>query len=100
MKCVESNINGNQILSVRYLHRGNSSGHTRQRTRSIRQGTRFKVEAYTSPYISQATVRSVAGDILGVGEAVCSERDTPNRVLGRRIAVGRALAQVSGRYNG
>jgi len=97
MKCIESNVNEDHTLSVRYFHPGNSGRQSRSRSYSVRRGQTQRKVIRVSPYVAVATVRDRTGVVVGTGESVCSERDTPNRALGRRIAVGRALAEVSGR---
>ncbi len=99
MKCIEANINEDHTLSVRYFHRHNSSRSQRRRCYHVRtgKGKGTKPREITSAYVTVATVRDGNHQVVGTGESVCSERDTPNRALGRHIAVGRALAEVSGR---
>ena len=98
MKCVEANVSQDHTLSVRYWHRGNSGRDTRTRRYNVRKGQKTTTQDIVSKYISAATIRNRSGVVLGYGESVCSPKDTPNRRLGRTIAVGRALAQVSGRH--
>ena len=81
IKLVESNLDTDHyVLRVRHYHKGNSS--SRQR-----HGHRYYTEARI---LDKETYEEV-----GFGSATCSNKDLPSRATGRRVAVGRAMLDVT-----
>lgn len=75
-KLVESKVPSNIRVMVQHFHQGNSS-------RSMRKG---------HSYMTRCRLLDKENRIfIGEGVAYCSCNDTPNRHLGRNVAVGRAM---------
>ena len=74
----EGSIPAHLKLVVSHLHDGNSDKHDR---RGCRYATVAKL------------FRKDDGELIAIGEAYCSEKDTPSRKVGRMVAVGRALKE-------
>lgn len=75
IKCKENQLPGELRVHVIHLHEGNS-------TRRQRKGRK---------YATLASIIGPTGDVVGVGEAYCSNNDSPRRDIGRQVAVGRAI---------
>ena len=68
---------------VVHLHDGNDPDWTE---RSL-----FGTGKYAPRYVTVCRIKDEEGHELGYGEAVCSDKDVPNRKLGHEIAVSRAI---------
>jgi hypothetical protein len=51
----------------------------------------FGNSKYAPVYVTTCTIKTKEGEQVGYGEAVCSDKDVPNRKRGHEIAVGRAI---------
>ena len=90
---VEDYLPSGITLKVRHLHPGNSSPEER-RVLSNHRGT-----GRPPKYVTVATViRRIDGVPLVTDVASCSPRDNPRRLLGHRIAAGRAVSQYLEQY--
>src|SRR5689334_24285162 len=68
---------------VHHIHDGNDPSYE---FRSM-----FGEGKYAPIYVSVCTIKTEDGEKVGYGEAVCSDKDTPNRKRGHEIAVSRAI---------
>lgn len=75
---IEAVVPAHLKLVVCHLHENNSDAHDR---RGCKYATIAKLFGKED------------GDLIAVGEAYCSDRDVPNRRVGRMVAVGRALKE-------
>jgi len=69
-------------VRVKHFHNGNSSEEFRDH----------------KPYVTLASVLDTNQVPVGFGVSACSKRDTPNRKLGRQIAIGRAVKDFMKSY--
>ena len=84
MKYVESNLPYGYELQVRHYHDGNS-------TREERAQLGTDIGAAGSRYVTRAVILDAEGARLSSGVASCGSMDNPCRMVGREVAVGRAM---------
>lgn len=92
MRYTENNIPDDLKVHIRHLHKGNSTDEERTRTYDYSDS---EVIFMVHPYITQARLLK-KDEVVSRAEAACGQFDSPNRKIGRQIAIGRALKQYHG----
>jgi hypothetical protein len=72
----EDSIPGNLKVHIKHLHKGNSS-------RTKRHGKDYSTVAILYDKTS--------GKVVAEAQSYCSDKDLPNRAVGRMVAIGKAL---------